>query len=165
MRGFQFRLQKVLDWRRIEFDRERIRFQALVAERNHTEAERADLIAARLRADLELVSATTIESRDLAAITGYRARLDKERHAAEGRLADCRGRLEAQRTQMIERQRRVRLLEKLRLRRLEQWRTESDGELEGFASEAHLARWVGERRALVARERRGLQAGDSSAPI
>jgi flagellar export protein FliJ len=165
MRDFQFRLEKVLDWRRIEFERERGRFQGLVAERNHREAARAELIAARLKADLELVSATTIEGRDIAAITGYRIRLDKERQLAEGRLADCRARLEAQRTQMIEAQRRLRLLEKLRLRRHQQWRTEMDGELERFASEAHLARWVGESRALAARERRRLQRDDASAAM
>jgi hypothetical protein len=40
----------------------------------------------------------------------------------------------------------VRLLEKLRERRLAEWRNEWDRETENFASEAHLTRWNPARR-------------------
>jgi len=41
----------------------------------------------------------------------------------------------------VEAQRRARLLEKLRGRRLEEWRMAGDREMENFAGEAFLARW------------------------
>jgi len=53
----------------------------------------------------------------------------------------CREQIAAQQVRIIEAQRRARLLEKLRSRRLEEWRVAGEREMENFAGEAFLARW------------------------
>jgi hypothetical protein len=49
----------------------------------------------------------------------------------------------AGRSAMLEARRRFRLLERLKQRRLEDWRLAGDKELEELASESYLARWTG----------------------
>jgi hypothetical protein len=44
---------------------------------------------------------------------------------------------------MLEARRHFRLLERLKQRRLEDWRLAGDKELEELASESYLARWTG----------------------
>ena len=52
-------------------------------------------------------------------------------------------RMAAGRSAMLEARRRFRLLERLKQRRLEDWRLAGDKELEELASESYLARWTG----------------------
>jgi hypothetical protein len=47
----------------------------------------------------------------------------------------------ARQARIVEARRRARLLEKLRGRRLEEWRIAGEREMENFAAEAFLARW------------------------
>jgi flagellar export protein FliJ len=147
MQSFHFRLARILDWRRTELAAEEARLAPLVAEWSRLEAARIEVAAARDRTRRDLLAAAALEGRDLVAHAAFRARLAKEQAALERQSAACRERMAGQRARIVDAHRRVRLLEKLRDRRREEWRALWDRELESFASEAYLARWSAGQRA------------------
>jgi hypothetical protein len=61
------------------------------------------------------------------------------------RRAESAQAAEIQLKAMLEAQRRCRLLERLKERRLAEWRTASDRALEELATESYLARWTRRR--------------------
>ena len=141
MKNFRFSLDKVMSWRRTELQREEQRLAPLVAELGRLEGARNQNGTARDRADTDLVAANSVYGSELAALDGYRVRLEKDRIAIELQRAKCEGLASGQRARVLDAHRRVRLLEKLRARQFEQWRTAWQREVENFASETFLSRW------------------------
>jgi flagellar export protein FliJ len=147
MRGFQFSLERVLSWRRTELRAEEARLGPLVAERARLEAAHVEIVRAHAHAQEDLLSSGPVSGAELEALAHYRVRLEKQKIAVEQNARQCGERIAAQRARIVETQRRARLLEKLRGRRLEEWRSEGERETENFAGEAYLARWRPRRRA------------------
>jgi flagellar export protein FliJ len=145
MRSFRFPLESALKWRGAQLLAEEARLMPLVAERTRLDALRDEITAARERAQRELFAGGPVDGGELAALAGYRARLEKERTAVERQSAQCRENMAAQRARVVEAHRRLRLMEKLRERRLKEWRTAAERETEALASEAFLAQWHGRR--------------------
>jgi len=141
MRSFQFPLERILAWRRKEFEAEEARLGVLAAEQKRLEAARLEILASWDRAGRQLLAAAFVDGSDLAALSGYRARLEREREINTRQRQEAAGRTACQRVKVMEAHRRVRLLKKLRQRRLEEWRGEWNRETENFAGEAFLARW------------------------
>jgi flagellar export protein FliJ len=144
MQSFRFSLERVLGWRRTELRAEEARLAPLVAERSRLDAARQQITEARERAQSDLLAAGPMDGSELEALARYRAWLEKQKTAVERQDAQCGENIAAQRGRIVEAHRRARLLEKLRERRLEDWRIAGDREMESFASESFLARW--ERR-------------------
>ncbi len=141
MQSFQFRLERVLIWRRTAFAAEQARLGLLVAEQGRLDGVHDEILAAWERAGRELLAAGAVDGSDLAALGGYRACLERQRVANERQRSEARERVAAQQGRIVEAHRRLRLLEKLRSRRMEEWRVASNREMETFASEAFLVRW------------------------
>lgn len=139
MAKFRFHLDRVLDWYRKEFQLEANRLALCVSQCQENE-QRID----RLRADLlaterAVISQPTVNARELAALTPYRLRSKEEElnlialsHKLEEALASQKDRYQAA-------DRRVRLMEKLRERRLTEHQTAEALELENAASDSFLA--------------------------
>ena len=142
MGPFAFRLERILSWRRCAFQADEARLASLLAEQARLEAAHRALLAAREQAGQALVASGAADGGELAAFSGYRARLEREVAANGRQRRDTDERIARQRAQVLEAHRRVRLLEKLRIRRLGEWRAESQREMETFAGEALLARRV-----------------------
>ena len=135
-----------MSWRRTELQVEEARLAPLVAERSRLEAARREIQEARRRSGEEMLRRRSIDGQELEVFAGYRRKLEQDEAAADRQSRECAERVRAQRARIIEAQRRVRLLEKLRGRRLEEWRAAWDREQDQFASEAFLARWPGRAR-------------------
>jgi flagellar export protein FliJ len=146
LKNFRFSLERVLSWRRTELEREEASLAPLLAERSRLETAGQRILADLARAGRELVAAGPVDGSDLSALAGYRARLEKERTANERDRAGSTESIALQRARVTEAHRRFRLLEKLRGRRLEEWRAGWNREMESLASEAFLARWHGRAR-------------------
>ena len=87
-----------------------------------------------------------VAGKDLAALSAFRGAVrDKEKAIAARRVESSKA-ADAQMAVMLQAQRRCRLLERLRERRLSEWRTAEDRDLEQLATESYLARWARERR-------------------
>ena len=139
MKSFHFPLERALEWRRgqLELEENRVRRQAAaVAEIDRT---RAELEATAIRAEVQVQAWTPLAGQDLAALARFREYVDHQERTLAVRRAACQRQLEEQRKVMLEARRRCRLLERLRERRLAEWRAASDRELEQFASECYLA--------------------------
>lgn len=146
MKPFCFRLEKVLAWRRTELELEQYKMRLLCVELEQIEQSRARLTAERVVAHHEILRARRIDGTDLNAhaarlvyFDGRERALLRRRREQEQLIAEAHKRL-------LEAQRRLRLLEKLKAGRHAQWQTELNREIETFAAEAHLARWNRERR-------------------
>jgi len=141
MRSFRFSLEKVLSWRRTELQAEEARLAALFAQRTRLDAARAEIRAVRDRAGSRMLEAGPIDGVELASLSGYLRRLEKELIALDRQRAQSGEEILKQRARVVDAHRRVRLLEKLKDRRLGEWRLDWQRENENLASESFLARW------------------------
>jgi flagellar export protein FliJ len=141
MTPFRFRLEKVLEWRRIQLEQEEARFRHQSDALAAIDRSRAELEAAGIRAEVQVREWSPLAGNDLAALSAYRAHVRRsESRLAEERQA-CQRELAARKRDLLEAQRRCRLLERLKERRFGEWREGFDRELQELASESFLARW------------------------
>jgi hypothetical protein len=142
MQKFRFRLEKVHEWYKRLHEEEERRFMAFLA--NLAAARKAILDHQNERATVErdTISRDTIPARDMVALNLYR--LGSRKREAELNIARdrCQAEVEAQRVKLRSAERRVRLLEKLRDRRLEEHTQAEAKELEELASDAYFAKWA-----------------------
>jgi flagellar export protein FliJ len=140
MTAFRFRLEKVLQWRRKQLDLEEAKYQQRVREIAELEAERSSMEAAGIGAETQVRAWSPVTGSDLAALASYRKYVAVQEQQVDVRCADARKRAEEQQKAMFEARRRCQLLERLRERRMAEWQTAADKELEQLAAESHLAR-------------------------
>jgi len=145
MTSFHFRLEKVLEWRRRQLDREDNGFKREMAALAELDRRHAGLEATAIGAEIQVREWSPLAGSDLAALGGFRLWVKQEEKALAAARADREKRAEAQRRVMLEARRRCRLLERLREKRLEDWERARDREIEDLASESHMARWVNRR--------------------
>jgi flagellar export protein FliJ len=141
MQRFRFRLDRVLEWRRKEYRVEETHLAASVAQVRVTEGKIERLRTERASIERELLLRAAIPAADFLNLGRYRLRADKEEI---GLAEERRQRLLAaaeRRARVQQAQQRVKLLEKMRERRLEEHTAAANLELESMAAEAYLARW------------------------
>ena len=139
MTAFRFRLEKVLTWRRTQLEMEDARFKQQIVAVADLDRTRAELEAAAIRSEVEVRKWSPLAGHDLAALSGFRLLVqDQEKQLATQR-AEALQRLEAQQRVMLEARRRCRLIERLEQRRLAEWQSAADREVEQLAAESYLA--------------------------
>jgi hypothetical protein len=147
MQRFQFRLDRVLEWRRKQCQMEEKRLADCLVLAQAAKRKMAQLQAERASVERELLERSAIPAADFVNLGRYRLRADKEEiQAAEERRQRLLSAAE-QRTRVQRARQRVRLLEKMRDRRLEEHTAAASRELENLAAEAYLSRWAPPRRA------------------
>ena len=136
MKTFQFRLARVLDWRRTELEMEETRLKQLRAAQAALDREKAELESARQNAGRSILARPSVDGAELQLLSGYNAavkilgaRLDEKRRAGEEAAA-------AQHQKLLAARRRLRLLENLRDRRLHEWKYETERQMEADAPPA-----------------------------
>lgn len=141
MNSFRFPLQKVLDWRHTQLELEEARFKQQLAALAALDGQRAELEAAGIKTEIQVRDWSPLDGRDLTALGNFRLSVKQKEEQIDARRRECRSRLEAQQSAMLEARRRCRLLERLKDRRLAEWQSAHDHELEQLASESFLAKW------------------------
>jgi flagellar export protein FliJ len=141
MKAFHFRLERVLEWRRTEFELEEHRLRETTAALDRLDEERGRLSAEMEAAEQALRSSDTVDGADLAAHSGYLLRLRWNAGALAGRRVPIERELATRQERLIEARRRLRIIEKYRERRLDAWEAALGREIEAFAGESYLARW------------------------
>jgi len=146
MATFQFRLERVLEWYRTQLQLEENRLAVCLAALNRVEERIARLQAERLGVEREVIASAKLAARDLTALGLYRLQAKKQTAVMEEERTR-RERARREQTAAVQRaQRRVRLVEKLRERRLSEHLYIENRALETLASEAYLSKWIAERR-------------------
>jgi flagellar export protein FliJ len=145
MARFQFSLEKVLRWRGVELTAEEAKLKALVQEQLHLQTLLASVSSERSKLISSLGTMPDLRGDDLRTLTACGLRLRRTAETLAQRLLQCGRELTKQRRKYSEAKRRVRLLEELKDRRLQEWKYEEAAQLEELASESFLANWNGER--------------------
>ena len=139
MKRFSFSLQRVLEFHRQREEAQRLRLEALAAERTRLLERAAQLLAHSLRVRGECARRQQIPAGDLRQVYEYARALGRHR---ERTLEDA-GRAERQRQDqmatVLETRRRVLVLERWRTRKLAEYTKRSDREQDTLATELHLA--------------------------
>lgn len=145
MQRFRFRLASVLGWRILQLEIEEGKLEALFAERRRRQEEIAAVGEQRRNAE-RVLRADSVDGQALAALDAHRHAMVRLGERLRTQAQDCERRIAAQQVKVLEAERRVQLLDRLKERRLEEWRLEADREQETLASETFLAKWVRERK-------------------
>ncbi len=141
MPPFRFRLEKVLEWRREQLELEEENFRRQLAILRDLDRQCAELEAAGSAAERVVRAWNPVAGGELGALGSFRLHIKARETEMAVPRNDARRRLAAQHAVVLEARRRLRLLEKLRERRLAEWRAARDKELEQTASDSYLARW------------------------
>jgi hypothetical protein len=142
MNAFRFRLERVLEWCRTELELEENKFRREAAALAELDRVWAEWEAAGIKAELQVRQSRTITGRELAALGNFRLLVRSREAGIARQRAERVKSLAVQRAALLEAQRRCRLLERLRERRLEEWRLAGNKEIEELASETYLAQWT-----------------------
>lgn len=146
MKRFEFRLQRVLELRKQQAELERSRLAALAARVHALDQEKQNLTAQLTDATDKVTLAEASYGEDWVALHSFQRHVSSkcaELDLQEKQLAE---QIAVQRSVVAESDRRVKLLEKLRAKRLVEWTVGRDQELETLAAESYLARMLAGRR-------------------
>ncbi len=141
MQSFRFRLERVLAWRKTQLEIEESRLKQLTAELAQLERAREDLELARAAARKTLDLCATVDGSELETLARHLRCLREAERTLAARRQQQACRIAGQQEVVVEARRRLRLLERLRARRYNEWRAEADREMEAFSTEMFLARW------------------------
>jgi hypothetical protein len=141
MRSFQFRLERVLGWYGNQFQIEHAKLATAMAALHAIQQNIARFHAECLAVERDIIGRRDIAARDFQALGLYRLRARQLQQELNQQLQRREQTVRDQMQKVQEAQRRLRLLEKLRERRLAEHRYIEDKELETLASEAFLAKW------------------------
>ena len=145
MQRFRFPLAKVLEWYTRQYEEEQRRLTAILAALSDAKARIAALLAERLSVEREILTREAIPADDFAALARYRIGSRQRELDLNGVRERCEQDAEAQRVRLRAAERRVRLVEKLRERRLAEYTYAESRELEELASDAFFAKWATRR--------------------
>jgi flagellar export protein FliJ len=146
MKKFDFPLDRVLVWRRLEMEREQAVLQRLVTQRNALAAKDAALRTRRLDAERLISGNRYLDPETVATLPAWQVYMKKTIAAAANEVVLAQQRVAAQQIRFSEATLRVKLLERLREKRLDHWQIELSREEEAFAAEAFLARSISLKR-------------------
>ena len=141
MNAFRFPLQKALEYRRKHLELEEVRYKHQLAALGELDRLRAETEASGIRAEIDVRQHSSVMGRDLAALDHFRLRVKNDEARLAGQRVEAAREAEVGQAAMLEARRRAKLLERLRERRLEEWETARDRELDEVASESFLAGW------------------------
>jgi flagellar export protein FliJ len=141
MKKFDFRLERVRQWREKQISIEEARLERLFAESAAIHSRIAELEREQQRNEASVTRATGVEAVELEAIDAFRRHAKIQRRLLAEQQAGCARRIETQRAALMEARRKFELLNQLKQRKLHLWTAEFDRDLEAQAAESYLARW------------------------
>ncbi len=139
MKKFEFRLDTALRWRNTQLQLERAKLQKLLGEEQRLRNSLQSLLNERQKALSELQTAGHLQSVDLRALSAYLVGTDARAHLFREQMAKYAAPIQQQRQRLLQAERNVRLLEKLREDRYSEWKHALDQEVELGAEESWLA--------------------------
>jgi hypothetical protein len=164
MQPFRFRLERVFEWQqtvcRLEEEKTRL-CRLSIAE---TEEKLAQLKADCLATEHELLKRPAMAAADLKALAEFRIKAIRRGRVLAAEKQTRVQALEKQTQKLLAERHRLRLIEKLRERALDEYTLASDRELETLALECHLSKWVSNSLAKTHADPPGASAPCASQP-
>jgi hypothetical protein len=144
VKNFSFPLDRVLHWRRAQALVEEAKLDQLRTQIHALDQRRENLAQSVTDAGRNLVALRSVSPHEIGALEHYRAAAARQSVQLLGQRRELELAATRQLQTVIDRRRDARLLERLRERRLAEWRTAAALEGEQLAAESHLARYVRE---------------------
>lgn len=141
MKKFTFPLERVLQWRETQVTIEEAKLEQLNVELRKIDTFEAHIRTEHAAEETAVLGARSATGADLAALEHYRKANVKQIEHLHRLRAECTRRIAAQMQEVARRRLDARLLEKLKHKRIAEWRAGFHRELEEQASEAYLAKW------------------------
>jgi hypothetical protein len=141
VKRFEFPLERALEWRRTQVQLEQIKLQKLQGELVELASREATIRGELEQAELSIRGSQSSQGVELRALESFRKASAAQLAAVHKSRSELREKLRAQRERIRDKERDVKLLEKLREDRLDAWRIGRDREIDQQAEEAFLARW------------------------
>jgi len=141
MKKFRFPLQRLLHYRRSRLAGEQALLERLMAEQAALEHRRAALEREERMVNESIRRLPVLDSGQLEAVAAFRRFAAAEAVRLAEEAASASARIASQREAVLSARREVEVLEKLRERRLRDWRLELDREMEKQTAELVVARW------------------------
>lgn len=139
MKKFEFRLDAALRWRNTQLQLERVKLQKLLGEEQHLKTNLQRLLEERQAASSQIQTAASLQSFELRALSVYLIGADARAHFLREQLTRYAGPIQKQRQHVLEAERNVRLLEKLKEDRYSEWKHAFEQEIQLGAEESWLA--------------------------
>jgi flagellar export protein FliJ len=141
VKKFHFPLERVREWRETQARLEEAKLEKLNEERRAVEERMIELEREKSENETAVLGGESTDALALRALDEYRRFAKFRRSTLAREREDADAKAAAQRSRIIEAQRRVRLLEKLKARKAKLWHVSLDKEIEEQAAEAFLAKW------------------------
>jgi hypothetical protein len=141
MKRFHFQLQAALEWRHRRMEQEQFRWEEMQSHHAALQAELDQADSSFSQSHKITLESPTLVAADLSALAEYRDAVELRKQRLRRESAKLEAEMIHQKSVMVEATRQFRLLEKLRDRRLQEWRKACDHELETEAGDLYLAKW------------------------
>jgi flagellar export protein FliJ len=145
LKRFEFRLDRVRQWRKTQVEVEQAKLAELLAGIRRSQLARAELSKQVREAEVALHATAgagaRLETRAFIELDDYRTYVRQEQAKMLAQEAELDYRAGQQRKKLIEVKRGYELLERLKARAMAEWNREYNREVEATASELFLARW------------------------
>jgi len=140
VKKFTFRLESLREWRTFEQEREEERMRQLFREGQELDSAAGALEEAAREADL-FVRQGGLFSGEWQTLSSFRRHVSAERQRLGQARAALETRIDSQRRSLVEANRKVEVLNRLKADKREQWRQQLDKEQEETVAELVVARW------------------------
>ncbi|SPE37957.1 conserved hypothetical protein [Candidatus Sulfopaludibacter sp. SbA3] len=141
MKPFRFSLERVLAWRQNQLGLEEARLEQLRGQLAATEQTRRWVLERRVTEQTAVAQSTNVAGEQLMSLERLRVWTLREEGRLTARMAEMARAIQVQEGAVNEARRRVRLVERLKERKHENWRVETDRELDTMAGEFAVAQW------------------------
>ena len=141
MKTFRFPLQKALELRQRQLEMAEAAFRKRVEALAAVDRMAMELKSSERREGSAVYASRPLLGDSLAALNNYHRHVLAEERALAQRRVECAARVAEAQNELLEARRRTRLLEKLREKRVEEWKTAGARELEEVAADSYLAQW------------------------
>jgi flagellar export protein FliJ len=136
VKKFHFSFQRVMDWREKRAEQERMELLRLRNRGSELAGMREQIIGQIRTTSAALASSTSMSASDLSQAAAFLHALHTGERTVQSQQADCESAIDVQIQKCRDAERDHRLLEKLRARRLTEWKAGYDREAEQAAHEA-----------------------------
>lgn len=146
MKAFTFRLERVLQWRITSLKMEEMRLEKIRFGLKLARLDNETLAQAFLQAKRSTGTQTLVKGADLHALDSYTTRLAKEIALSNRKMSSLSEAIAKQMVVVSNGDGNVRLLERLRDRRREEWKTDMNRELDALSADFSGSQWLRGRR-------------------
>lgn len=151
MKAFEFRLERIAEYRRQEAEVAQSRLQTLLADRARLDAQTLALETRSNEAKISVFAQAGVTGEELSGLSRFQDHVARASKQLDLKKLELNASIEKARAVLLETERRVKLLDRLRERKLHEWQTASNRELEAIAADSHLARLAAGKAAARSR--------------